>query len=420
MINAPSDVTTLGDNMSGNQRLLIASHAWHHEQFGGAFKIATELAEYLAGGGHRVFYVCGTDEPAPLNPTVVKGVELWRYTYPKKNSPHPANLWGHVRGAYRLTREILRRSPVDCVNGHSPLQFLGASLAAGRQSGRQVYSVHSPFVDELDSNWQTQRPSLKRRIGSRLARVIEGINCRRATEVQCFSQFTGRRLTELYGRGIHNKIHVSPGWVDVDRFHPVDNVEEIRADLGAPWQSDCPIFFTVRRLEARMGLDFLIEAARLLRAQKFDFRLLIGGGGSLESELRRQVQAAGLGDTVRLLGRIPESDLPKCFAAADCFVLPTRALECFGLIILEAFASGTPVIGTPVGAIPELVVRQGSQWLTTNTTALSIADRIAAFLQGKLVSDRQRLRGLAEQWGAKIGLDRLAHLLLPAARAEAI
>jgi glycosyltransferase involved in cell wall biosynthesis len=167
-----------------------------------------------------------------------------------------------------------------------------------------------------------------------------------------------------------------------------------------------------------MGLDSLVEAARFLNTQSQKFRLLIGGAGSLEQELRRQVQEAGLNDTVRLLGRIPESDLPNCFAAADCFVLPTRALECFGLIILEAYASGTPVIGTPVGAIPELVVQQGSEWLTTSTTAAALADRMAAFLQGKLVSDRQSLRSFAEQWKSKIGLDRLVQVILPPAMAE--
>ena len=165
-----------GRGTSVNRSVLLASHAWFHEQIGGSFKIATDLAEYLAASGHRVCYVCGTAERAPVNPTVVGGVELWRYPYPEWASPHPVNLFGHIRGAYRLTREILRESPVACVNGHSPLQFLGASLAAGKGCGRQVYSVHSPFPEELESNWNGSRQTLDQRVAGWLAWAMERLD----------------------------------------------------------------------------------------------------------------------------------------------------------------------------------------------------------------------------------------------------
>ena len=62
-----------------------------------------------------------------------------------------------------------------------------------------------------------------------------------------------------------------------------------------------------------------------------------------------------LKESIRLLGHIPDGDLPGLYQAADFFILPTEKLEGFGLVILEAMASGTPVIGTPVGAIPEVI-----------------------------------------------------------------
>jgi glycosyltransferase involved in cell wall biosynthesis len=403
----------LNPNNIASPVLLIACHAWFHEQIGGAFKIATELAEYLARQGHHVCYVCGTRERAPVNPTIDGGVELWRYPYPEQPSPHPANLLGHVRGAYRLTREILRRSPVVCLNGHSPLQFLGASLAAAGRCRRQVYSVHSPFPDELDSNRQGTARSLKQRAGAWAARAIERMNCRRATTVQCFSEFTARRLAELYGRAVRGKVLVSPGWVDIDRFQPVVDRAAVRSGLGSAWQTPKPLFLTVRRLEARMGLEALIEAARILCDQRLEFRLLIGGAGSLEPRLRQMVDEHCLHETVCVLGRIPDDQLPLCFAAADCFVLPTRVLECFGLIILEAYACGIPVIGTPVGAIPELVAPQGREWLTAGVESRDLAERMAAFLSGGLTADRKSLRLYAEQWRSQRGLESLARMLLP-------
>src|SRR5262249_40901914 len=64
----------------------------------------------------------------------------------------------------------------------------------------------------------------------------------------------------------------------------------------------------------------------------------------------------------------------------DCFVLPTRELECFGLVIVEAFASGTPVIATPIGAIPELMA-PAPEGLARDNSPEALGERILAFLR---------------------------------------
>lgn len=392
--------------------VILACHAWYHDQVGGSFKIATELAEYLARSGRRVYYVCGTDDRRPVTPTMEKGVEVWRYPYPQAKSPHPSNVMGHVWATRRLTRLILRREPDASINGHTPLQFLGAVLAARAGRNWHVASVHSPFRQELESNWGG-RGGLTRWLTAWTAEAIDRSGFRRADKVLCESQFTYRILTEQFGERVAKKAQVVPGWVDTERFRPVANVSVVRQQLGAAWPTEVPTFFTVRRLEARMGLDQLVRAAAILRAQGFDFCVLIGGGGSLRNTLQRQIQESGLHGIVHLLGRVSEEQLPLCYAAADCFVLPTRALECFGLIVLEAYASGTPVIGTPVGAIPELVTQQGDGWLTRGTDAQDIADRMAAFLRGELHFNRSKQRAIAEQYRAEVGLRRMADVVLP-------
>lgn len=393
--------------------ILVACHTWFHEHIGGSSKIATDLAEHLAATGYRVCYVCGTREHAFANPTMNRGVELWRYRCPARPSPHPANLLGHVRGTYRLTRQILRAGPITCVNGHTPLQFLGSLLAARGRCERLVYSVHSPFAQELGSGRLSARGRLQKRLTVMAARAIDGFNCRHATTVQCYSDFSASVMAREFGARVHAKTVVKPGWVDVDRFKPAEDIRAVRTALGSAWQTEGPVFLTVRRLEHRMGLESLIRAAGILAAQGLKFRLLIGGAGVLEETLRRQVCEEHLENRVQLLGRISEHTLPLCFAAADCFVLPTRALECFGLIILEAFACGTPVIGTPVGAIPELVSKQGEGWLTPGTGCEAIAERMAAFARKELTVDRTRLRSLALEMRAETGLRNLSQLIVP-------
>ena len=133
--------------------ILIACHAWHEEYFGGAFKLAAEFAQYLAGEGHDVHFLCGTERTDFTNPTFEKGLKIWRYRFPSSPSPSPANLMGHIIGAWRLTKRISRQADIAFLNGHSPLQYLGAALALSGHPCRKTCSVHSPFVEELRSTW---------------------------------------------------------------------------------------------------------------------------------------------------------------------------------------------------------------------------------------------------------------------------
>jgi glycosyltransferase involved in cell wall biosynthesis len=378
--------------------VLIACHANFEDQIGGSFKLATEFAETLAKRGYKVYYVSGTSEENPQNPIVRRGVEVYRYPYPKAQSPNPLNFLAHVRGTHRLAKQILRKSRIAVLNGHTPLQFLGASLALGHHECSQVYSVHSPLVAELTANWRTARLGVKQRAALAVARSIERWNCRRASVVQTFSQFTLRHMTSEFPREIEHKGTVCPAWIDVDRFRPASDRGKLRSALGSPWEENIPTFFSLRRLEPRMGLEQLIAASRLLADDGFEFRVVLGGSGSLKPLLEQQIAVHNLGGRVSLIGRVPEEDLQSCFAAADCFVLPTRELECFGIIILEAYASGTPVIGTPVAAIGELIGGLDDRWITDGIEPPDLAARMAGFLNGELSCDASTLTSYAGTW----------------------
>ena len=129
-----------------------------------------------------------------------------------------------------------------------------------------------------------------------------------------------------------------------------------------------------------MGLDTLIRALTFLRHSIPEFLLAIGGTGSRREELEELAQSLGLRDHVRFLGYLPDSDLPSYYQASDLFVLPTRELEGFGLIAVESLACGTPVLGTPVGAIPEILRPLDPSLLMRATTPEAMAESLAALL----------------------------------------
>jgi glycosyltransferase involved in cell wall biosynthesis len=158
-----------------------------------------------------------------------------------------------------------------------------------------------------------------------------------------------------------------------------------------------------------MGLENLIEACARLRTSGAPFSLFIGGEGPLRPALEAQVRGAGLSDIISFLGRIPDETLPRWYAAADAFLLPTAQLECFGLVALEAMASGRPVLATPVGAIPEVVGRYEKEWLSGDASVSGLQELVGRFLAGSLPRwDPHRLHtAVVREFGREAVLPRL-------------
>jgi len=392
-----------------SRSIVITAHAWAHAQIGGAFKLATEFAEFLSQRDWQVHYVCGADQDADALPTEHNGIRLWTYPYPPSHIPAVLRIRHHIRATRQLTQSILRQHPIDCINGHSPLQYRGALQATRSSVASRLYSVHSPFVEELQTNMQHGRRSISSQISLTLAHFIESSNLKHSTDIQCLSQFTTQLLQQRYAGAIRDKITICPGWIDEQRFLTLEQ-HSAKSQLGAAWQTPLPTFFTLRRIEQRMGIETLLESARLLHDAGTAFRLLIGGDGSLRPQFQQHVIDTGLSECVQFLGRIAETEVPLCYAAADCFVLPTRALECFGIIILEAYAAGTPVIGTRVAAIPELIQHAGEEWLVPPDAPVELAKKMSMVVDGELSMTPQALRKITEAYRSSQTLQRLENL----------
>jgi glycosyltransferase involved in cell wall biosynthesis len=200
----------------------------------------------------------------------------------------------------------------------------------------------------------------------------------RCARVVVLSEFMKQRVLAVHGIP-GDRVHVIPGAVDVGRFKPAADAAGIRRELGLP--ADRTILLTVRNLVPRMGLDPFVRAVAMVRDTRPGILALIGGEGPLRGELDRLIQQHGVKDRVRLLGFIPEDELPKYYQAADLVVMPTAELEGFGLVTVEALACGTPVVGTPVGATPEILRNLDPGLLSAGTRAEDIAKSLYAVLR---------------------------------------
>jgi glycosyltransferase involved in cell wall biosynthesis len=177
-----------------------------------------------------------------------------------------------------------------------------------------------------------------------------------------------------------NRIHIIPPGVEMQHFDSPLSQQQARTELG--WAQDRPMILAVRRLAKRMGLENLIEAIDKVRHAHPDVLLLIAGKGEEQAALQAKIQALNLENHVRLLGFVPDQQLPLAYRAANFSVVPTVAFEGFGLIVTECLAAGTPVLGTPVDAIPEILRPLSDNLVFESAATHDIAQGIAEALSG--------------------------------------
>lgn len=241
-----------------------------------------------------------------------------------------------LRLPLRLAREIRAFSPdlIHCRNWNTWLDTVLAHRLAGRR-GTLIWSFHG-FAD---GHWFPKR----RQVASRyLARATDRLCavCRdSALRYAALSGIQSGAFDVLYNG------------VDCTRFAPPVDRSALKAALGLP--SDRPTLLTVASLTPVKGHDLLLEAAaRALSASGRAAHFLWLGEGALRAQLEARRAALGLDGAVAMPGG--SDRVADYLAAADIFVLPSR-LEGMSNAILEAMASGLPVVAHSVGGNPELI-----------------------------------------------------------------
>jgi glycosyltransferase involved in cell wall biosynthesis len=259
----------------------------------------------------------------------------------------------------------------DLVDAHFALSAF--PVLAGPLRGRPLL-VHfqGPWADESAANGE-------RAIACIAKRWVERRVYRRASGFVVLSHSFRRILFERYGVAPWDVVVIAPG-VDVDRFRPGD-VAQARAVLGI--EPEVWLAVAVRRLVPRMGLDVLLDAWReVASATDLPMLLLIAGVGPSRDELEAQTQRLGLSGSVRFIGRVDDADLVSLYRAADVSVVPSVALEGYGLVVLESLATGTPVIASAVGGLSEALGSFDKGLLVPPGDRHALADRLLSVIGG--------------------------------------
>jgi phosphatidylinositol alpha-1,6-mannosyltransferase len=257
---------------------------------------------------------------------------------------HPGTLMLPVPSVSTRMRRLIERNDIDTVwfGAAAPLALM-APLARDAGAGRVIASTHGHEVGW--SMLPVARTAL-RRIGT-------------GTDVVTFvSRYTRGRFASAFGA--HAALERVPPGVDVDRFVPD---EVARAKMRARYRlGERPVVVCVSRLVPRKGQDMLIRAMPSIRKRVPGAALVIVGGGPYSSTLRRLAHSFGVAQHVVFTGGVPGDELPAHHSMADVFAMPCRTrgagldVEGFGIVFLEASASGVPVVAGRSGGAPETVL----------------------------------------------------------------
>jgi glycosyltransferase involved in cell wall biosynthesis len=359
-------------------RVLFVADVSIERVIGGAERVLFEQTTRLARKGHSVYLITRQLPEHRKACETINGVHEVRCRFDAHN---PAGLvhvtWPEARRQFVILHD---RVQFDCINIHQSLTAYGLMSAAVRRRLPRIYTCLSFSFEEYLSRNRSSGPAGRvfRRLNATGRRLIEQRVLNRCEHIATLSRYTQERLEQEY-RVHPDRVRVIPAGVDLDKFHPASDKTKIRADLTTPL--DRFILLTVRNLVPRMGLDRLLLAMQTVVEKIPQALLIIGGRGPLKDQLSALVERLALTQHVHMAGFIPEDQLAGYYQMADLFVLPTQELEGFGMVTLEALASGLPVLGTPVGGTNEILPGLDRRLLLRDSSPSTMAQGIIDYYQ---------------------------------------
>ena len=366
-------------------KILILADVFYPDTIGGAGRVVYHLVLELSGRGHEIHVLTrNNDGKWPYQQELAPNLFVHRFFSSLKESL--ALFLREIRNSRLQAKKLAQKVDFDLLCTHQSLVAMGPLLSRQFRQIPLIHYFHSPWYEEFLVKKQVDRAKtgIRNKTIAFLMRRIEKLILFKATRVIALSEYMRERVLEIHNYP-EDRVLKIPGGVDLD-YYRVPSEGKKAAKDAAKVPLNKTVFLTVRNLVPRMGLETLIESFSQSSVLREKGLLLIGGRGFLEETLKAQVESANLQDAVRFLGYIAEKDLPLFYQASDFFVLPTRELEGFGLVNLEAMASGTPVLGTPVGGIPEVIglfdkrlIFDGTGWQNMRNKLEEVIERPNSF-----------------------------------------
>ncbi|MCX6021620.1 MAG: glycosyltransferase family 4 protein [Chloroflexi bacterium] len=339
LANKPTDTLTRSQGGSGAVRAPLRLRI---------AQVTATFPPYFAGTGNVCYY--SALELARRG----HDVTVFTVNYPPGDFDYPPELkvrrlpaLFRIGNAPFLPGLAIELHDFDVIHLHSPFIF-GAEMVWAAAKARGIPYVVTHHNDLIGDGLRRYLFDAYSAVSSRL--VFGGA---RKLAVVSFDHARGCRMTPLFQRRWSDVVE-APNGVNADEFRPGLDGGAIRRQLGIPEQAKVAMFVgALDRAHHFKGAPHLLNALPLVRDR--DAMLLLVGDGDLRPELEQQAAALGLTDRVRFAGAVQHDALPPYFAAADLVVLPSFPPESFGIVLIEAMASGLPALAHNIPGVRSVI-----------------------------------------------------------------
>jgi glycogen synthase len=325
-------------------RVLILSWEYPPLIEGGLARHVRKLSENLVRQDIEVHVLTRGSEESPAEEEV-EGVLVHRVREPRR----PRDLSEFVAWIEHMNADMLAagvevgdRYSFDVVHCHDWLVAVAGDHLANRFRCPLAVTIHATEYGRhqgwVDKHPQSHIHGIERWITNRAERVI------------ACSAYMREHIADIYGLE-EQRIAVIPNGIDPSELVPVDDLDTLRARFAAP---DERLVLLVGRLVYEKGFQLALEALPGLIERVGGVRFIVAGSGTAEQELRDQASRLGLDEHGTFLGWIGDDVLHSLYRIADLTVVPS-IYEPFGLVALEAMASGCPCLVADTGGLREVV-----------------------------------------------------------------
>jgi glycogen(starch) synthase len=325
-------------------RTLILSWEYPPLIEGGLARHVRKLSENLVDLGVEVHVLTRGDGSA-ADEQLLNGVHVHRVREPDR----PRDLGEFVTWIEHMNTDMLSAGVAlgddlefDVVHGHDWLVASACDHLARRFDRPLVMTIHATEYGR-HQGWVDKHPQ------SHIHGVEKWIT-NRADKVIACSAYMREHIADIYALE-EAQVNVIPNGIDPEDLRPMDNLEQLRSAFAAP---DEKLVLLVGRLVYEKGFQVALEALPTLIENVGNVRFLIAGSGTHEEELKAQAEKLGLMEHGTFVGWIGDDVLHSLYKIADLTVVPS-IYEPFGLVALEAMASGCPCIVADTGGLREVV-----------------------------------------------------------------
>jgi len=360
-----------------SQRILILSWEYPPLIEGGLARHVRKLSEQLVADGFEI-HVLTRGEESMLPEEEMEGVLVHRVREPRR----PRDLGEFVTWIEHMNADMLAagvelgdRFDFDLVHGHDWLVAVAGDHLANRFRCPLVVTIHATEYGRhqgwVESHPQSYIHDVERWMANRAERVI---TC---------SHYMRGHVADIYDLE-EERVTVIPNGIDPLDLQPVDDLETLRARFAGPQER---LVLLVGRLVYEKGFQLALEALPGLIERLGAVRFLVAGSGTHERELKAQAQQLGLMEHGTFLGWIGDDVLHSLYRISDLCVIPS-IYEPFGLVALEAMASGCPCIVADTGGLREVVPNDDVGLRFRSRDSASLAAMVERVLTDEPLRDR--------------------------------